>query len=217
MIDRFLASLTPREIGTGEPEFCNWPESVRQPAGPLYALGLPVHCLPVYGVWQYARLGPSSDLGSAVSYHQFIRLSRAVLSTTGVETAGFGSHSFRRGRAVDLFHGGADAQAVSDVLRHRSIASTRPYVTEETRMAGLAVTISAAAPRGRQAASRGRWASAAAVRAAGAPGAAGGPGWPPSRWGLPPRRPSSAPRARDHQQGPSAGAHGTHAGGALLG
>ena len=69
MIDRFQASLTPREIGTGEPEFGNRPESVRQLAGPLYALGLPVHCLPVCGAWQYARLGPSPDLGAAVSYH----------------------------------------------------------------------------------------------------------------------------------------------------
>ena len=126
MIDRFLASLTPREIGTGEPEFCNWPESVRQPAGPLYALGLPVHCLPVYGVWQYARLGPSSDLGSAVSYHQFIRLSRAVLSTTGVETACFGSHSSRRGRAVEHWNCSTGGLMLRRSLTCCATAASRP-------------------------------------------------------------------------------------------
>ena len=118
---------------------------------------------------------------------------------------------------MELFHGGAAAQAVSDVLRHRSIASTRPYVTEAT----LAVTMTAAAPRGRPAASHGRWASAAAVRAAGAPGAAGGPPRAGARPVPPPGLADPALRleretiSRVHQrerQAPPA-----HAGGALLG
>jgi hypothetical protein len=87
-----------------------------------------------------------SDLAEAVPYTQFMRMSRAALSSTGLSVARHGSHSFRRGRAGEMFHGGADEPAVAEMLRHRSVASTRPYITDATRMAGLAATMRAAAP-----------------------------------------------------------------------
>jgi hypothetical protein len=55
-----------------------------------------------------------------------------------------GGHSFRRGRAVELFHGNASRETVTEVLRHRSAASTRPYITDSARVASLAVTMAAA-------------------------------------------------------------------------
>jgi hypothetical protein len=44
-----------------------------------------------------------------------------------------------------MFHGGASELAVAEMLRDRSVASTRPYITDATRMAGLAATMRAAA------------------------------------------------------------------------
>ena len=154
-----------------------------------------MHCLPVYGAWQYARLGQSSNLGATVSYHQFIRLSRPRLGWRWPASAPTSSVAVAQWNC-----------SMEGLMLRRSltcIASTRPYVTEATRMAGLAVTMTAAALRGRPAALCGRLASAAAGRSAGAPGAAGAAGARPF---LPPRRPGSAPRARDHQQGLPAGA-----------
>jgi site-specific recombinase XerD len=75
-----------------------------------------------------------------------MRMSRAALSSTGLSVARHGSHSVRRGRAGEMFHGGADEPAMAEMLRHRSVASTRPYITDATRMAGLAATMRAAAP-----------------------------------------------------------------------
>ena len=63
-----------------------------------------------------------------------------------VEVAGLGSHSFRRGCALALFHVGAGREAVTEVLRHRSLLSSGPYVTDAERVADLAVTMAAAAP-----------------------------------------------------------------------
>ena len=38
-----------------------------------------------------------------------------------------------------LFHGGAGREVVTEVLRHRSLLSSRPYVTDAARMADLVV------------------------------------------------------------------------------
>ena len=143
---RFRASCAERAIGAGEREFANWPDDIRALATPLYTVGLPVHCLPIFGTWLFARLDADSDLSEAVPYHQFMRMSRAALSSAGLSIARHGSHSFRRGRAGELFHGGAGEPTVAEMLRHRSIASTRPYITDATRMAGLAASMRAAAP-----------------------------------------------------------------------
>jgi hypothetical protein len=85
---------------------------------------LPVYCLPIYGTWLFARLDAGSDMSEAVPYNQFMRMSRAALSSTGLSVARHGSHSFRRGRAGEMFHGGASEPAVAEMLRHESIASS---------------------------------------------------------------------------------------------
>ena len=56
---------------------------------------LPVHCLPVYGPWQYERLSADTDLRRVVPYKDFVALSREVLQAAGVDTDKFGAHSFR--------------------------------------------------------------------------------------------------------------------------
>ena len=141
---RFRASLPPRQIGRGADELAAWPADIQALAQPRYAQGLPVHCLPIYGQWQHARLHGLSDLGAGVERAIFLALSTHALAAVGVEVSGIGAHSFRRGRAVELFHGNASRETVSEVLRHRSAASTRPYITDAARMASLAVTMSAA-------------------------------------------------------------------------
>ena len=141
---RFRAQLPARHIGQGESELCAFPADIRDLARPLYALGLPVHCLPLYGQWQHARLDGSSDLMAGVASHVFLALTANALTAVGVEATGLGAHSFRRGRAVELFHGNAPREVVTEVLRHRNPASTRPYITDAARMASLAVTMTAA-------------------------------------------------------------------------
>ena len=44
---RFRAARTALEIGSGPDEFSNWPEDIQALAAPLYAQGLPVHCLKI--------------------------------------------------------------------------------------------------------------------------------------------------------------------------
>ena len=142
---RFRAALSAREIGQGASELASWPADIRALSAPLYAAGLPVHCLPIYGQWQHARLHAQSDLQAGVERHIFLALTSHALASAGVEVAGMGAHSFRRGRAVELFHGHASRETVTEVLRHRSAASTRPYLSDSVRLAALAVTMSAVA------------------------------------------------------------------------
>ena len=52
---------------------------------------LPVHCLPIYGTWLFARLDSNSDLSESVPYQQFVRMSRASLASTGMAVEGLGS------------------------------------------------------------------------------------------------------------------------------
>jgi len=141
---RFRAAFSARELGQGAQELAAWPADIRSLAAPLYASGLPVHCLPLYGQWQHARLDADTDLREGVPRHTFLALSAHALASVGVEVAGMSGHSFRRGRAVELFHGNASRETVTEVLRHRSMASTRPYITDSTRVASLAVTMVAA-------------------------------------------------------------------------
>ena len=72
---RFRADCTPRDVGRGAAELDAWPEDIRALAAPLYRLGLPVHCLPIYGQWQHARLGALSDLREPVPTSVFLRRS----------------------------------------------------------------------------------------------------------------------------------------------
>ncbi len=51
-----------------------WPDAVRALAGPLYARGLPVYCLPYYGSWLWAPLTAETDLTATLSTGEFIRM-----------------------------------------------------------------------------------------------------------------------------------------------
>ena len=130
------ASCFTLEVGNGPDEFSDWSEDIQALAAPLYAQGLPVHCLPICGEWMYARLDAASDLAAEMPRSWC----RRALTLAGVEVGGLSSHNFRSGCAVSLFHGGADPVTVSEVLRHRSLPSSRPYVTDAARMAGLAAS-----------------------------------------------------------------------------
>ena len=132
---RFRATRTTLEIGNGPDEFSNWPEDIQALAAPLYAQGLPVHCLPICGEWIYARLDAASDLAAEMQRSWFMGWYCRALILAGVEVGGLGSHSFCRCCAVSLFNGGADPVTVSEVLRHRSLLSSRSYVTDAARMA----------------------------------------------------------------------------------
>jgi hypothetical protein len=102
VIARFRSSYSERAVGRGAAEFVNGPADIQAlaaPLRPLYARGLPVHCLPIYGTWLFARLDAGSDLSEAIPYNQFMRMSRAAFSNTGLSVARHGSHSFSRGWA----------------------------------------------------------------------------------------------------------------------
>jgi hypothetical protein len=68
VIARFRASCSEHAVGCGAAEFENWPADIQALAA-LYARGLPVHCLPIYGTWLFARLDTGSDLSEAVPYN----------------------------------------------------------------------------------------------------------------------------------------------------
>ena len=121
----FWAALSAREIGQGASELASWPADICALAGLLYVADLPVHCLPIYWQWQHARLHAQSDLQAGVERHIFLALTSHALASAGLEVAGMGAHSFRRGRAVELFHGHALREMVTEVLRHRSRPTER--------------------------------------------------------------------------------------------
>jgi integrase len=83
------------------------------------------------------------DLLSVPSTDEFRRLARATLLAAGIPIAGVGAHSFQRGRAAELLHGGTSEDLVSQVLRHRNPASTRQYVFTAARLTALASAIPA--------------------------------------------------------------------------
>ena len=125
-----------------------WPDDIRLLAADLYAAGLPVHLLPIYGRWQFEDITADSDLATELPSSEFVRLSRAVLAEAGVDTAGVGAHSFRRARGVGLFHGNAGGAVVSQALRHRDPRSAEPYVLASARLTALARSMHVAAPAG---------------------------------------------------------------------
>jgi len=142
---RFQASsATSRQAG---PEaLATWPDDIRALANELYQLGMPVHRLPIYGRWLFDALSADTDLAATLSSQEFVRLTRVVLNDAGVDTTRFGAHSFRRGRAVAMYHGQAGDAAVSNALRHRDPRSAAPYVLAPARMSALAVSMRASAP-----------------------------------------------------------------------
>ncbi len=89
-------------------------------AARLHAAGIMAHALPVFGRWLFEELDPTSDLTASPSTGEFGRLSRAVLASAGVDILRVAAHSFRRGRAVGLFHARVGREVVSESLRHRS-------------------------------------------------------------------------------------------------
>ena len=130
-----------REVrrGAEEPEELSaGPVDIRALAAPLYTAGLPAHCLPLYGQLHHARLDTTTDWREEVPRRTFLAPSALALASGGVPADGLGGHSFRRGRAMELFHGNAPRDAVTEVLRHQSAAPTRPYIADATRLASLA-------------------------------------------------------------------------------
>ena len=231
---RFRAACTEREIGRGEPELANWPPDIRELASPLYAEGYPVHCLPLFGTWQYETLFATSDLRQEMGRRKFVAIAKSVLREAGVDATGVGAHSFRRGCATALFEGRAGPAVVSAALRHRNPRSTLAYVLESSRLHDLAGAMSAAiVGRGEGADARAAGALRAAeadlaaratgrgpasrngpgvprppsVGAPGVPGMGPGPGHPLRLAGPLPGRAGDGGRALPVRP-PSAGAHG---------
>jgi hypothetical protein len=79
MAATFVARLQGQELGHGPQELAAWPHEIRALAAPLYAQGIPVHCLPLLGQWQYERLSAASDLGAPMELREFVRIAKAVL------------------------------------------------------------------------------------------------------------------------------------------
>jgi hypothetical protein len=55
---RFRRSCLDRETGRGVEAPAAWPADIRALATPLYAVGLSVHGLPIYGQWQHCCTPP---------------------------------------------------------------------------------------------------------------------------------------------------------------
>ena len=161
----FSGGLSAQERGGGPREFAAWPADLQALAAPLYAAGLPVHCLPLCGTWQYERLTPDSDLAVPMPADEFVARSRTVLAEAGVAVERFGAHSFRRGSAGALFHSGLGSGTVATALRHRSERSTAAYVSDAARMAALADTIAPPSQIGAGPRLRGRGAGPGQLRA----------------------------------------------------
>ena len=141
MATTFVARFSEQELGDGSREMSAWPLEIRTLAAPLYAQGIPVHCLPLLGEWQYERLSAASDLGAPMTLREFVRIARTILAEHGIDVTRFGAHSFRRGSAGALFHAGLGTGVVSTALRHRTPLASEAYVPEAARMAALADTL----------------------------------------------------------------------------
>jgi len=135
------------EDAGSELAMATWPDSIRELAAPLYARGLPVHCLPYYGSWLWAPLSADSDLSATLSTGEFIRMMRRTLADAGVPTAGMAAHSARRGSAAALSHGGMPMPTLSRVLRHSDGRSTEPYVFQSVHVTATATAMRDASRR----------------------------------------------------------------------
>jgi len=170
-----------------------WPSDIQALTAPLYEQGLPVHLLPYYGPWLWEPIDAEFDLSRSCSTAQFQRWARGSFAAGGRALARIGAHSFRRGGAAELAHGGLGPAALTRVLRHVSAGAAAPYVLQSVH-----VTTTAAAMR------------AAAHRSA---GSLGSPAFRGSRRGLTPSRSPLGRGARrplgpaGHPGQPSAGGH----------
>ena len=140
-------SQTFSEDAGSELAMATWPDPIRELAAPLYARGLPVHCLPYYGSWLWAPLSADSDLSATLSTGEFIRMMRRTLADAGVPTAGMAAHSARRGSAAALAHGGMPMPTLSRVLRHSDGRSTEPYVFQSVHVTATATAMRDASRR----------------------------------------------------------------------
>ena len=132
----------------GPEAMATWPADVRALAAPLYAHGLPAHLLPYYGPWLWEPIDADFDLSRSSSTAQFQRWARDALSADGQHLARVGAHSFRRGHAAELAHGGLPAAALTRVLRHASVGTSAPYVLKSVHVTATAAAMRAATDRG---------------------------------------------------------------------
>ena len=144
-----LASALGPAGRAGAEALASWPAPIPELAARLLAAGLMAHALPVFGRWLFEPLDPTSDLTESLSTGEFARLSRAVLADAGVATLRVAAHSFRRGRAVGLFHACVGREMVSESLRHRSLRSADAYILTTARMSALAGAMRVADGAGR--------------------------------------------------------------------
>jgi hypothetical protein len=124
-----------------------WPAELLALARPLYEQGLRVHLLPYYGPWMWEPIDAEFDLSLSRSTAQFQRSAQAAFRAAGKAVPRLGSHSFRRGRAAELFHGGLAPPHLSRVLRHHSPMSALPYVPEAARVTAVGAAMRAATSR----------------------------------------------------------------------
>ena len=125
---RLRADCSRQEIRRGAAEFAARPEDILALAAPLYEIEMPVHCLPIYWQWQHERLHALSDLREPVPRSVFSRPDLPCPRLLGhhvgrVRVAQLPARS-RDGAAPRRLHGG---EAVTEVLRLRSVAATRQY------------------------------------------------------------------------------------------
>jgi hypothetical protein len=124
----------------GPSAMATWPDSVKAAAARLYALGVPVHGLPIYGRWLVDELGPATDLLEGIPNKEFVKVARGVLTRAGTEVEGFGTHSFRRGIAAELALRRMARPDIAALLRHRSLTSTQTYILPSAQAATMALT-----------------------------------------------------------------------------
>ena len=131
----------------GPEALSTWPEELQALARQLYAHGLRAHLLPYYGPWMWETLDVDFDLSRTCSTAQFQRALQGAFRAHGRPVSRLGSHSLRRGRAAELFHGGIAPADLSRILRHLSPQSSLPYVLESARVSAAAAAMRAASTR----------------------------------------------------------------------
>ena len=138
---RTLLERNPRHLDGGASAMRAWPADIRQRTDRLYDLGIPAHCLPFYGRWLSVHPSRHMDLSEPIPIDEFVRAARLALERAGIDPTRVGAHSFRRGRGVHLALSGADLRNVTTLFRHRSPASTQPYLLTSARLADTADTL----------------------------------------------------------------------------
>ena len=152
---RTIQEHNPRHLDGGASAMRAWPDDIRQRTDRLYLLGIPAHCLPFYGRWLTVHPSRHMDLSEPIHLHEFVRAARLALQQAGFDPKRVGAHSFRRGRGVHLTLSGSDLRNVTTLFRHRSPASTQPYLLPSARLADTAAALHIAdarrgVPSGRQ-------------------------------------------------------------------